>query len=781
VVLKTALFFLIQQPGGDSMIIKKNILHYYVDLLRLRDSEHRSRNQTDSCVNALHNIIRTMMNARHNIICAEDFTALDWGTISFNNIDFSNNGEMPCDFSHSFINRWNFIFGHQGRIKNFFYIPTIDKLLTYSNKEIIFWNLATNLPCSIIYATEFNEECDISFVEVLPDEKVFIVGTDLGDLYVRSFIEPNRNLFVQSTDEEIADIHYFSEIDKLVTVNLKYYNENGKIKEKKTIKCWSVNKFRSSKLIWNKIIFDGYGQCDVAFTSEFMVVSHYYFDNRTTITEAIAVHNGAVIDTFHDDDSFSQLFISLDEQIIVLELDGTNAVSVHYPNSEKPSFLIQDAALIYTDSTPFSNDSTRFLITREDQVLWFNLSNHSESLLISLPSGNDMQFEMTTANDYGLIYDFRESDYYLINIKSGTISKANLPLPQLDIIEYMKYSSHLNQFLIADNYVFTTFNLNEMSYRALEISNSDSTYRLITTENSCIFMLLNHESIEVDLQTGKVIHEYLNYDDNLIALSQDGNELRASYYHDYSLEDWVVHTTTLINGTNEIPLYYHKDECTAGCFSRDSRYGISGSSNTIAIWDSQNGGIVEWYLADLESKRSVQSLAISYNKKYIGFISTSDKYNDYHPSQTVVTVFDRSHHTNPKELHLKNLDGTSNPVARLAFLEKSNNCIIACDDGRIIIWDYDNNNILFDKNISFPKEYQYCMDIAISMNGKRIVYDMDNRTAFAVDVSTIISESSYKYKTIHYLPKLHLSKCNFKGCILDNTTRKILCQYGADI
>ena len=102
------------------MHLQKNVLHYYVDLLRMRDGNSRVDKGKDICIDALHNTIRTMIHARHNHVCAEDYTYLDWGTIPFNGINFSLNGNLPCDFSNSRINRWNFIFGLQDSLKGFF-------------------------------------------------------------------------------------------------------------------------------------------------------------------------------------------------------------------------------------------------------------------------------------------------------------------------------------------------------------------------------------------------------------------------------------------------------------------------------------------------------------------------------------------------------------------------------------------------------------------------------------------------------------------------------------
>lgn len=61
------------------MLLQKNVLHDYVNILRMKESEDRTSEQSESCVRALHNIIRTMKMSRHDKICGEDFSRLDWG------------------------------------------------------------------------------------------------------------------------------------------------------------------------------------------------------------------------------------------------------------------------------------------------------------------------------------------------------------------------------------------------------------------------------------------------------------------------------------------------------------------------------------------------------------------------------------------------------------------------------------------------------------------------------------------------------------------------------
>lgn len=126
------------------MHLQKNVLHYYVDLLRINDGDHSVDERTELRVNALHNIIRTMKNARHNMICGEDFNNLDWGNIPFNGIYWSERGKNPCSFMKCNINEWNFMSGHTGEIVRLLFAA--DCIISGDvNGAIIIWNLNNGL------------------------------------------------------------------------------------------------------------------------------------------------------------------------------------------------------------------------------------------------------------------------------------------------------------------------------------------------------------------------------------------------------------------------------------------------------------------------------------------------------------------------------------------------------------------------------------------------------------------------------------------------------------
>ena len=80
--------------------MKRNVLHDYIDLLRGK--------KRDEAGKALHNIIRTMSLSRHQKICGENFTELDFGIIPFNGIHFSLEGKYPCCFDGSQLDELSF-------------------------------------------------------------------------------------------------------------------------------------------------------------------------------------------------------------------------------------------------------------------------------------------------------------------------------------------------------------------------------------------------------------------------------------------------------------------------------------------------------------------------------------------------------------------------------------------------------------------------------------------------------------------------------------------------
>ena len=127
-------------------IIQKNSLHYYVELIRMKDREERSPEQTEFCVTALHNVICTMRFSRRDNICGEDFSRLDFGNIPLNNIKWSlGNGNNPTVFSKSKLHTINFMSGNLQTVTSGCFSPDNIYAATISNNEIVIWNCDTGI------------------------------------------------------------------------------------------------------------------------------------------------------------------------------------------------------------------------------------------------------------------------------------------------------------------------------------------------------------------------------------------------------------------------------------------------------------------------------------------------------------------------------------------------------------------------------------------------------------------------------------------------------------
>ena len=100
----------------------------------------------ESSIQSLYNIVRTMRLARHNIVCSEDFSHLDFGNIPFNDTEWSFDGEKPCSFYGSSLNEWNFTSGHFSAIFAVAWALDGRYCLTCSNDNTaIIWDTQTGL------------------------------------------------------------------------------------------------------------------------------------------------------------------------------------------------------------------------------------------------------------------------------------------------------------------------------------------------------------------------------------------------------------------------------------------------------------------------------------------------------------------------------------------------------------------------------------------------------------------------------------------------------------
>lgn len=126
-------------------MLHENVLHDYVNMLRIRDGAPFEGEKKEMRITALHNIIRTMRISRNGFICREDFSHLDFGSIRLDAIKWSDNGKAPTVFSHSVICKSNFVSGHASDIIAATWTPDYKYIITVGNDRLIVWDSQTCL------------------------------------------------------------------------------------------------------------------------------------------------------------------------------------------------------------------------------------------------------------------------------------------------------------------------------------------------------------------------------------------------------------------------------------------------------------------------------------------------------------------------------------------------------------------------------------------------------------------------------------------------------------
>lgn len=232
-----------------SLDIQKNELHYYVDLLRLKDMEQRSTEQAKVCVKALHNVIRTMSLSRNFKICGECFDNLDFGNIILNNIYFSDNCENPSSFRKCKFSEWNVHGGLLGRLYHVEFSDDCNNIVTLSNDgKAIVWNLESRMMKNVVSVckpfklfSEDEELADLSRERIFFDSEELNTPTNEApnssdieaikrDKLAEYFSSEHQgrkqfsddvisdiiNKFKEVNKKEFADPHFYDDFDDIV-------------------------------------------------------------------------------------------------------------------------------------------------------------------------------------------------------------------------------------------------------------------------------------------------------------------------------------------------------------------------------------------------------------------------------------------------------------------------------------------------------------------------------------------------------------------------------------
>lgn len=184
--------------------IQKNILHYCIDLLR-----GKKWYETGGVLN---NVIKTMQESRHDKICGEDFSDLDFKNIIFNNISWSFRGEMASSFVNCRLYESNFVSGHKDTILCASFSDDSTCFVTASKDGMaIIWSTISGKILAVFHPeNNYGEICYAGFIE--PGLCLFV--TEMG-YFIRWHWDNNRYEVLhlwENADYDYADVSHLSEV-----------------------------------------------------------------------------------------------------------------------------------------------------------------------------------------------------------------------------------------------------------------------------------------------------------------------------------------------------------------------------------------------------------------------------------------------------------------------------------------------------------------------------------------------------------------------------------------
>ena len=387
--------------------IPKNILHYYVDLLRIRDDEYRNLELTTSCINTLHNIIRTMRQTRHDVICGENFSYLDFGNITLNDIDWSDDGNNPCCFDNCIINEWNFMSGHNSKITKLIFAD--DCIISGDiNGIVIVWDLFSGL-------MKYRFELGAGRVQFLLCYKNILIATSNAGKISSFDLNTGHELYHFHTDSQI-NACIIAESHKFVIMHVSsYYTQ--KTPKNKIKSCFIVfdlfsgtfcsNEIPSDDIDFIKIITNNQGYA-MAMSEKSVVSFNYMSDNTCKEVVKFSLKSpNSILDIVVDKNGDSGM---------VLVEGALNATSIMWNrDNHKPNFII------YHSFTNPERSYIKYPIIKNGWIDWgdeegFGVDFDGE-WCVRTEDGNDWICEEDDAfND---VYLSENGDSYIIAKKTG--------------------------------------------------------------------------------------------------------------------------------------------------------------------------------------------------------------------------------------------------------------------------------------------------------------------------------------------------------------------------
>lgn len=753
------------------MKIDKNVLHYYIDLLRTRNVEERNWSETDSCVNALYNAIRTMKHSRKSMVCGEDLSYLDFGCIPLNEIYWNKPGASPTIFRNSFMSEINFRSGHCRRIWNAVFNHSNDMLMSSGQENsVILWDIGSGLAK---HRWMFDRK--INSLRFSPDDSLCLIAT--GDkIYI----------FDSHTYENKAVLNLTDPSDKSIISKLNLgesdiqFSINGDL--------FSIDRFGSLLKLWNvHNPKDGYREICLYPVQPFSEIKMVNRHSTFTIAENqlfVVMSSGCI--AFYDHDS-KRIWYN-DEFEVKLGIIAPNAkfclIADHDcaaivdagTGSIKYDLIEQELWIKQIDISP---DSIYCLTLYEDNTIdiWHSSNGQHIKNINSLSTYSIKQvFFVSVDNSIQLLI------YTDTTIMTYDFSNDR-------ILNHIAYNSDVELSAVLHNNNFCCFPLNStlviwnlkdgrvekllkgyMPYISSLAISSNQEYAIMGLESGNVSIW--------DLQEKKIVKEYtFSYSPVMgISISNNG-KMQGICYPEY-----MVSSLDFFGNYKIIPI----EKRGIGVINSNSHiYFETGNYNkeshaytNVEIVDSTSNEPVLRFNTDsvfpidhfieritLISK-PMNKIACSNGKVLIN--------QDYH----TITLFDlvdkkkRVYHIGEE-----NVITIGEYIVNLAFTDENNFYILK--NNNLSIWNINDDTTPYalyslDSDKSNKRKADIGCGTYCSLTNSLLYAERDVAlSAFLIDCEslTVIAE-------LHPLSHTHIMGCDFNGVITDDFTKKIINQNG---
>ena len=752
------------------MTINKNILHYYIDLLRTRNVEERNWRETDSCVNTLYNAIRTMKHSRKNMVCGEDMSYLDFGYIPLNEIYWNKPGASPTIFRNSFMSEVNFRSGHCRRIWNAVFNHSNDMLMSSGQENsVILWDIGSGLAK---HRWMFDKK--INKLRFSPDDSLCLIAT--GDkIYIydsHSFENKAVLNLTDPTDKSVISKLYLGESDIQFSINGDLF---------------SIDRFGSSLKLWNvKNPKDGYREICLYPVQPFSEIK--MVNRQSTFTNAgnqffVVLSSGCI--AFYDHDSKRTWFN--DEFDVELGIIAPNAMFCLIADHDcaaivdagtgyiKYDLIEQELWIKHIDISP---DSSYCLTLYEDNTIdiWNSSNGQHIKRINSLSMYSIKRAIFVTVDNTIQLLIYTDTAIMTYDFSNDRILKHIACNSDVEFSEV----SHNNLCCFPLNSTLVIWNMKDgrvekllkgyMPYISSLAISSNQHYGIIGLDSGNVSIW--------DLEEQKIVREYTFSNSPVIgiSISQDC-KMQGICYSEYMVSslDFFKNYKIAQIGKQGIDV-----------ISSNSRiYFETGSYNkelhaytNVEIIDSASNEPVLRFNTDAVFPIDLFNEYITLISKPMNRIACSNGKvlinQDYH----TITLFD-SVDKKKRVYHIgeENVITIGECIVNLAFTDENNFYILT--NNNLSIWNINDDTMpyalySFDSDKSNNRKADigcgaYCSQTKTILYAEREIA----LNAFLFDCKSLIEIAE-----LCPLSYVHFIGCDFNGVITDDFTKKIIRQNG---